>query len=192
MILAYAVAQEGELPPIPGISILHIGNLQCFCAPHQPATDPQKIQEDAVRFFQVNQQIFAHSDCLEFRFPTLLRDEAELRQFVEQNAQRIWVELARLRGMAQVTVYFTAPAEAPAASGTEYMREKAERAREREQWEQQIRSASGELARESLAQGDRLHVLVSRSDARHLLESLSRRFQVAGPFPPSSFAKLLS
>jgi hypothetical protein len=94
--------------------------------------------------------------------------------------------------MAQVSVYFEPREISAAESGLDYMRAKAERAHAREEWEHNVRKAAGNLATENLAQENRIHLLVPREKADNLLAKLRQIFQAAGPFPPSSFAKLLS
>jgi hypothetical protein len=150
------------------------------------------LQQDAVKFFRVNQQIFTSTDCIAFRFPTLVRDEAELRDFVERHTDRLRAELGRLQGLAQLTAYYEPPAEIAAESGMDYMRAKAQRAHAREEWEHELKGVAKAIAIEILPQGDRAHILVTRENAHGLLDTLSARFNVAGPFPPSSFAKLVS
>lgn len=191
MILAYSVSLS-SVDPIPGIMSLERDGLTCFFSPYDSPAEPAHVQKDALRFFNVNRDLFARVDLIAFRFPTLLQDEAELRQFIAAHAAQLSSELERLRGMAQVSVYFEPEQLSPAESGLDYMRAKAERAHALEEWKHDVRKAAGDLPTENLAQGERIHLLVPRENAENLLAKLRQNFQVAGPFPPSSFAKLLS
>ena len=192
MILAYSVARGVLTRPIPGISVLQQDGLYCFYSAYQAPAEPAHVQQEAVRFFEINRDIFAQMDLIAFRFPTLLKDEAELRRFVNEHVAPLRAELERLQGMAQVSVYFDPVESSPSVTGSDYMRAKLERAHAREEWEHAVLKAAGDGAASHLAQGDRVHLLVPRVQAPALLQTLRQYFQAAGPFPPSSFAKLLS
>jgi hypothetical protein len=195
MILAYSVALPGPVRIPEHIQSLKVSDCQCFFSEANKELLENAPNEEAVRFFQANRRLFSQISIIEFRFPTILKDEAELKEFLHSNQQKIASELTRLRGFAQITVYLSGGEESPVVSvqsGTEYLQSKREASQKREVLRSEILGIAGDRVSEALEQGERLHLLVRQDSARSLIDELDRsRFRVAGPFPPSSFAKLL-
>jgi hypothetical protein len=194
MLLAYCVARPGQRKAPAGLkSILH-ESLQCYFADR---TEPiSELQQEAVDFFHKNQQLFAQTDLIEFRFPTQLNNIKELEGFLSTHASRLDGELARLAGMAQVAVYPSKSdsGKAQRGSGTEYLRGKAGEGQFRRDRLRELSAMGGNIVRDALDQGERLIFLLPRDRATTWMDEVTRdpRYRAAGPFPPSSFAKLLS
>jgi hypothetical protein len=194
MILAYSVALPGpsRLPEF--VSVLQCHRIQCFYGERETPINDTNVKDEALRYFEVNRRIFSQIDILEFRFPTLLSSVGELSTHLEQIQNKLFEELQRLKGLSQFTIYLLAqvPASKESASGTEYLQRKLEAGRIRQARVDELARLAG--ARQSLLDGDRAHLLVPREEVMRVIDELSdlRDINVAGPFPPSSFAKLLS
>lgn len=194
MILAYAVALAGTVGTSEGLSVLVRGPLACFYREREDA--PQASENEVREFFTSNQSLFAQADILEFRFPTVLHGIKELEEFVSRHEAAVLSELERLRGLAQLTAYLTknSGVNDPARSGTEYLQKKSARAREQIEEIDAARVAAGTDLRDSVVHGNRLLLLVPRQVAPNVAQKILAHtgLVVAGPFPPSAFAKLLS
>lgn len=191
MVLAQCIAVPGERGTAGDLRCLREAGIECFFLErNEPLGD---LKAEAVAFFKRNQQLFAQRAILEFRFPTVLNGVAELEAFLRGNARQLESELARLKGMAQVTVYpHEKGAHPKPGSGTEYLRAKREQEQQRADRLRGLTQLGDGLVRESLVQQERILLLVARHDAAELLKRLKAHYSAAGPFPPSSFAKLLS
>ena len=195
MILAHAVALAGKIERPADLKVLAHGPLECFYRERQD--EPQATESEVRSFFASNQALFAQADILEFRFPTLVHAIRDLEEFVARHEATILSELERLHGLAQLTVYLPKGATSgtqQAQSGTEYLQKRSARAREQIEQIDAARAAAGKDLRDSVLQGNRLLMLVPRQ----LVPALGKKVKadtglvVAGPFPPSTFAKLLS
>lgn len=195
MILAHAVALAGTIDSPKDLKVLTRGPLACFYRERDDA--PQATEMEVRAFFTANQALFANADILEFRFPTLVPGTTDLEDFLDRHEAEILAQLERLHGLAQLTVYLrkkATPGTGHAQSGTEYLQKKSARAREQIEEIDAARAAGGKDLRDSVLQGDRLLMLVPRQ----LVPAIGKKVKaatglvVAGPFPPSGFAKLLS
>ena len=195
MILAHAVALAGKIVSPKGLKVLTREPLECFYREREDA--PQATENEVRTFFTSNQALFAQADILEFRFPTLVHGISDLEEFLARHEATILSELERLHGLAQLTVYLpktSASETEQAKSGTEYLQKKSARAREQIEEIDAARAVAGDDLQDSALQGNRLLMLVPRQ----LVPAIGKRVKaetglvVAGPFPPSGFAKLLS
>jgi hypothetical protein len=195
MILAYSVARAGKSAATRDLKVLARGPLQCFYREREDA--PQGTESEVRSFFTANQALFAQTDILEFRFPTLVHGTSDLEEFLARHEAIIFSELQRLHGLAQLSVYLPKSATAGSEgvqSGTEYLQKKSALAREQVGEIDAARTAVGKDLRDSVLQGNRLLMLVPRQ----LVPAIGKKVKaetglvVAGPFPPSAFAKLLS
>jgi hypothetical protein len=190
MIIAYSVAQDGTVQLPAGVRKIAQHGCQAFFADADPRLIEQDTETQAINFFRVNRQLFAQTTIIEFRFPTLLNTESELAEFLERSADRITHELSWLSDKAQITVYLEEGKRSePASTGTEYLQAKKKSVESRA-------SAAVALVRQSnaldhVAEAGKVHLLIPRSGMEETLKLLSSSYKVAGPFPPSSFAKLL-
>ena len=195
MIVAYAVALAGKIGAPEGLRVLARGPLECFYREREEA--PQATESEVRSFFAANQALFAQSDILEFRFPTVVHGTNELEEFLAPHEATILSELNRLLGLAQLAVYLRkgpATTTEPVKSGTEYLQKKSARAREQIEEIDAARVAAGTDLRDSVVQGNRLLLLVPRQVVPDVAQKIRANtgLVVAGPFPPSAFAKLLS
>jgi hypothetical protein len=195
MILAYSVALRGNLHLPAGVDAFETTALQCCYA--ERVKEPGALEVEVRAFFEINQSLFAQADIIEFRYPTLLPDTEALKEFLARHEPAIVADLRRLQGLAQVAVYL--PKE-PAGerekprTGTEYLQGKRERSAAQITLIDEVRALAGSDLRDSVVQGDRLLLLVPRAAAATLMRHITAesRLEVAGHFPPSGFAKLLS
>lgn len=194
MVLAYCVAKVGERKLPGALQSLRENNIECFF--EQRETPITELQQEAVEYFRKNQELFGQTDILEFRFPTLLKSLAGLETFLRAHAEQIASELDRLQGLAQVAVY---PTETPSGipksgSGTEYLRAKSDIEKVRLDRLRELTARGDGSVRDALDQHDRILLLLPRKDATSYMSRIKAdpRYRVAGPFPPSAFAKLLS
>jgi hypothetical protein len=195
MILAYAVAAAGQIDAPKDLNILISGPLQCFYRERTEA--PQPTESEVREFFTANQALFAQSDILEFRFPTVIHELRELEEFLARHEETIVADLDRLQNLAQVTIYLpkrSASTTEAARSGTEYLQKKHAHVQSEVATIDAVRAIAGAELRDSLVQGNRLLLLVPRQPASEIAEKVKAQtgLAVAGPFPPSAFAKLLS
>jgi hypothetical protein len=193
MILAYSVAPLGEVDLPESVQVMQRETLQCFYSERARAIDQENLKDEALHFYEVNRQLFAQTAILEFRFPTVLKDISELADHLAVMESPLAEQLQRLTGLAQLTVYL--PSEPPTQpadrSGTEYLRAKSDAAKRRHSLVQELSTLHG--VRDTHSDADRLHLLIGRDVVNKLKSDLvARHISVAGPFPPSSFAKLLS
>lgn len=193
MILAYAVALAGTTMAPEDLNVLARPPLDCFYRDRRET--PQASESEVRAFFATNQALFAQADILEFRFPTVLPATRELEEFLSRHEDEIVSELERLRGLAQLAVYLPRTGVTGSAqSGTEYLQKKSARAREQMEEIDAVRAAAGTEVRDSAVQGNRLLLLVPRQLAPEIGKNVKAKsgLEIAGPFPPSAFAKLLS
>lgn len=195
MILAYSIASDAAIRIPEHIKSISLPGLRCF---YQFVERPPKkadLHADAVRLFETNRRIFAQADILEFRFPTVLQDEPELLAFLEKNEAQLAAELRRLAGTVQINVLVLADSgDQPVATGTEYLRARRDKMLAYEALVRKIREAAGQNVLEIVERPAQLLLRVPRAGASRVIQDVSDipRTRVAGPFPPSAFAKLLS
>ena len=195
MILAYAVAISGNIETPRDLRVLSHEGLHCFYRERQET--PRASESEVREFFATNQALFAQSDILEFQFPTVVHGLDELQEFLARHEQAILADMERLQGLAQLTVYVpkrTTASTAPAQSGTEYLQQKRAQRQTEVAEIDTIRAIAGADLRDSSVQGNRLLLLLPRQLAPQIAEKVKSQtgLEVAGPFPPSGFAKLLS
>jgi hypothetical protein len=195
MILAYSVA-AGETAAGPkGLQVLTRGHLRCYYRERQEA--PQASESEVREFFATNQALFAHTDILEFRFPTVVPVITELEEFLKRHESAIVADLDRLRGLVQIAVYLpksSTSVSEHAQTGTEYLEQKRQQMRSEVSAIEDIRMLAGAELQDSSVQGNRLLLLLPRQVAPKVMAKIKTEsgFDVTGPFPPSAFAKLLS
>lgn len=194
MILLQALVSHVPASIPPRLRYVEQDEVFAFFLPAWMPPAQADLQQEAVRFFERNQQLFAQTDVIEFRFPTYVADEVGLRGLLREHAGRVREELTRLRGLAQLTVYL---AEGQAAaddrsSGTAYLRSKRAQLASKDASLQRIQQVLGAGIRESLVQEERISLLVPKAEAAAMMRALrAEQHDLAGPFPPSAFAKLV-
>jgi hypothetical protein len=194
VILAHSLALRGNFELPAGLIALSQQDFQCFYS--ELPQDQIGTQADILRFFHANQELFRQGDLLEFRYPTALPDLGALKDFLAAHASSIASELQRLKGSAQLTVYFPRGAPesaAQATSGTAYLESRRNAQRAQATLVERVRTLAEE-DRDVLVEGQRMLLLLPRQKATDVAGRISSEMhlEVAGPFPPSAFAKLLS
>jgi hypothetical protein len=195
MIIVYSVAAPTDIELPRDVHVARRSSLQCFYSEVQQGRIG--AEPEMLRFFQVNQALFAQTDILEFRYPTALEDLSALERFLGDRESALAAEMKRLRGLAQLAVYLQKPPASAAKSpqtGTEYLLARREVLQAEAAAAECVRAAVGPELRDSLTQGDRLLLLVSREAVSRIATRVrtATGYNVIGPFPPSAFVKLLS
>jgi hypothetical protein len=195
MILAYSIATPGEIELPRDVHVIRLSSIQCFYA----EIPRRRIggEPEMLRFFEINQELAAHTDIIEFRYPTALDEISDLQRFLAANETQLAAEMERLCGLAQLSVYLkknaASNARREARSGTAYLFALQMEHQQAAAAANEVRALAGTDVRESIAQGDRLLLLLERDKVADTAARIrGSGFMVAGPFPPSGFAKLLS
>jgi hypothetical protein len=183
------------------VSRLSAGGLSCFYSEMSgtAAETAAKVKEEALEFFAVVQHAFAQAEVIPFRYPTLLKDQAELSAFLEERSGEYVAALQRLRGTAQMEVRITPVEKRPAAStGKQYL----ETSQASEAALEKAAAAAHAAAKSWLrdwrvresASGLRCYALVARGELKdfekqiHKLDAGSKvSVVVSGPWPPTEF-----
>jgi len=167
-------------------------------------TDANRFRDDALRFHGVLREILDRAAVAPFRFPTLLGDERELREFLAGQAAAYAEDLRRLRGMVQMEVRIRPEAGfSHPQSGKEYMEARTAEARRLSALAESIHAGAGELASQWRARqetgGLRCYALLRREQvaefeqrARSLSPVQGASILVSGPWPASEFLHVRS
>lgn len=211
-ILPYCILSDGvPVPPIvtgvaeARIERLQVGALACLYSELvELPKDPGEVMQAAMRFQSVVQQVFGAGTVIPFRFPHLLDNLEDLREFMARSYESYTDALKRLSGMAQVEVKLTRKPQPPNAaestSGTEYLK-----ARQAEfgaiqdtiaELVQAGRAHAVEWRTRESAEATRCYALVSQASVADLKKALSVvkpkpfiRAVVSGPWPPGEFVE---
>ncbi len=207
-ILPYCMFEEQAAVRTPNAGVRHAevsqlsaGGLSCLYSEMTGAVaeTADKVKEEALEFFAVVQHAFAQAEVIPFRYPTLLKDEAELRRFLEERSGEYVAALQRLRGTAQMEVRITPVAKRPAAStGKQYL----EASQASEAALEEAAAAAHAAAKPWLrdwrvresANGLRCYALVARGELKEFQQQM-RKLEagtrvgvvVSGPWPPTEF-----
>lgn len=207
MIELYAIT-DAPPPPLrdaPQLSAVSAGRLAAVCA---PASDEQMSAETLWRREAIVEALMESADLLPVRYGARFDDAAAAAAAVEHRQDELAAALDRVRGAVELSVRVLVPGEREepraAASGTEYLRGKAQAASAREAVAQAVHEPLAALARASVRRdsgrpGEELTgaYLVDRDAvdafaARVAELQASRpelRLLCTGPWPPYSFAE---
>jgi len=164
------------------------------CAP-----DERWTRDDALAFHAVLRRLFERAAIVPFRFPTVLRDELELREYVRKSAPEHVAALARLADTVQMEIKIeSSKSTAPGMTGAQYLRARGAERERVEATAAAARAALGELAREwrerESGDGMRCFALVARSQAADfqrraaaLVLAEGVTVVVSGPWPAMEF-----
>ncbi|HEY2913364.1 MAG TPA: GvpL/GvpF family gas vesicle protein, partial [Candidatus Angelobacter sp.] len=163
--------------------------------------DPQRMQQSAVEFHEVVQQVFKQTAVIPFRLLSVFEDLPAFTAFAAENRERFLQDLDRLKDFVQMEcVIYPAPSQAAVdrSSGKAYLEQKAVALRSSEGFAQAMQDALAHLSKEVRVQegknGTRIFVLVDRgreNDFRQAVTAvpipthLSRR--MSGPWPAAEF-----
>lgn len=195
MLLAYCITSSAPQVETQAASA-ETGSLRAYFRTGElPVEDPEELKRLALESYRVTQSIFEQTTAIPFRFPALLKDDTELREFLEANQTLYAEELRRLEGLAQVRISFphVPKSEPRPASGTEFLQRRADALRSLQDKLNQARAILGDSAREfreeSRGTTVLLFALVPRQQVEPALTSLraAGMMEVSGPWPPSEF-----
>jgi len=158
--------------------------------------------DDVLKFHGTVQKFFQQVAVVPFRFPTMLENEAELREFIRKHAERYVKELQHLDGKVEIKVEVSAAAieMRPTMSGTEFLRAKYGVTKGMEQFAQAIQHEAAELECEwkkrERSGGVTLFALVEKDRWQELRRRVLRVCEqekvparVTGPWPASDFVE---
>jgi Gas vesicle synthesis protein GvpL/GvpF len=213
-VLAYCITETQPEIVVPqagvrgaAIEIVRVEDLQCFASQFDPQDVVGKapIQEAALDFNRVLQDLLQQVAIIPFRFPTILTDETALSQFLTEHRTGYREALLRLRNCVQMEILLkmqttgNSQASSP-KSGAEYLRGRHAQHQYAENIVARFREAAEPLVKQwrhrETAAGIRCFALVDRSDAPAFLRQTKRvsvpsesEPRVTGPWPASEFLK---
>ena len=213
-VLAYCITEtqpEIKAPPtgVRGTTIetIRIQDLQCFISQFdlQDVVGRAPMQEAALAFNRVLQDLLRQTAIIPFRFPTIVTDETELSQFLTEHQTEYRETLHRLRNCVQMEIRLkrqtseNSRATSP-KSGAEYLRSRQAQHQYVDSIVARFREAARPLAKEwrhrESATGIRCFALVDRSDVQAFLRQIKgvsvpteSEFRITGPWPASEFLK---
>ena len=159
------------------------------------------MKDDALEFHRVTTELFRQAAIIPFRFPTLLSSKTQIEAHLRERAETYRVALEQFRGMVQMEVRIgLAGSSKPAdtSTGAEYLKSRAQRAR---QFAQAIAACRAAIQQEVIdwrqresSHGVRCFFLVRREAVERVREHISgARLQptltatLSGPWPPTEF-----
>lgn len=199
--LAIPVAGVGSMP----VKAVIAGSLQCFVSHFESGSMEGKatIRESALEFHRTVQELFRQAAVVPFRFPTILADENEISAFLAEHSSEYENALLRLRDAVQMEIRIEERevASPPAASGTEYLRQRLTSHTNIAETALLFRHASEEWVREwrqrEIPSGLRCYALLTREHLESFLTSMKeipvspgQTARVTGPWPATEFLKV--
>ena len=206
MILAYCIVRDRELSaPAAGVSqkpVKEMGyqDLRCFYSRFEQ--QPERFtKENALEFHATVQAVFSRAAVIPFRFPTVVKSEADLRQFLIEKAEAYTAALEKLRDLVQMELRIVS--QQPGASerkpsGKQYMTKRLQEKKALESSARAARSVAGDLAsdwrRRETQEGLRCYALVARhriaqfqAAMKSLPAGVGLQLSVSGPWPATEF-----
>lgn len=198
MLLLYCMTGEHvDAAPPAGVGAADVNShavsgIACWFseAKHTSAAAKQEV----LAFHGVVSHFFKTQAVIPFRFPTTMADEAALAAWLEKNAELVKKELARLRDVVQMELYFGGNASGAAASGRAYLEGKRDAVRSLAKEAEKARATVNDLVAEwhqkETREGLRCYALVRRGAEwrfRTQLGTIREGARVSGPWPPSEF-----
>jgi len=213
-VLAYCITETQPEITVPqggvrgaAIEIVRVPDLQCFISQFDPQDVVGKapLQEAALDFNRVLQDLLRQTAIIPFRFPTILTDETALSQFLTEHQEEYRQTLHRLRNCVQMEIQLkmqtsTQPQATSPKSGAEYLRGRQAQHQYIESIVARFREAAQHLAKDwrhhETVAGIRCFALVDRSDVQAFLRQMKgvsvpteSEPRVTGPWPASEFLK---
>lgn len=210
-ILPYSArpAHSGALPPVSGVNgaLVECTIIQELAVFYSEAAlrfeSETGIRSAAVEFHRVNRQLMRESDIVPFRFPTLLKDVSELREFVLRNREVFQASLESTHNHVQMEIWLSSRASEEDrihSTGTAYLREKATRRKQMEMHKRRIEDHFSNCVQgwKFADQGDalRCYALVARAQIAEFRRKARQQAsenpsgRVTGPWPPTQFMPL--
>jgi len=213
-VLAYCITETQPEIAVPHagvrgttIETVRIDDLQCLTSQFDPqdVVGNAPIQEAALDFNRVLQDLLRQTAIIPFRFPTILTDETALSQFLTEHQAEYREALLRLHNCVQMEIQLkmqtsTQPQATSPKSGAEYLRGRQAQHQYIESIVARFREAAQHLAKDwrhhETVAGIRCFALVDRSDVQAFLRqmkgvsvSTESEPRVTGPWPASEFLK---
>lgn len=211
-LLAYCVMEAAAAVnrPVAGVGGMPLEELQelelrCFFSPLESGEGLSRIPavESAVAFHQVLQALFRQAALISFRFPAVLGNEEELRQYLRQHAPQYRQALSRLRHMVQMEVHVGRtghPETSRPGSGREYLQQRQSSTAAQTAIGQRIRAATRpwvvEWRQRQAGEELRCYALLPREavasfqDAVRGLDNPVAAARLSGPWPATEFFDL--
>jgi hypothetical protein len=212
-ILLYCITEQSASsdvgPGVAGLPVLHCNEagLDALFSRNTSAEswNGASLKQSAREFHNVLHRAFSFRTIVPFRFPTLMRDEAELAAHLRDNAAEFSAQLKKFEHSVQMDISIThAERTSPGTSrgsGAEYLRTREKRSDELQGIAKQIQELASETAqswRDRLASSDlRLFALVDRTSLPAFRERLKKisvpqglNVRVSGPWPVTEFLEL--
>jgi len=206
-LLAYCIAEAGAKIEAPScgvqgkrIETISESGLISFVSEYHRRADRDQIRSTALEFNRVLDDLLRQAAIAPFRFPTMLADQSELRQFLREHAREYLENLHRLRDAVQMEINLTVdePCETAQVSGAGYLRARQTRHRRLADAAGTIRKVLAPSVRdwhEHVSSGrTRCYVLISRDAIQTVLEQLQGlkitgdlHARVTGPWPATEF-----
>ncbi|HUR37632.1 MAG TPA: GvpL/GvpF family gas vesicle protein [Terriglobales bacterium] len=204
MLLLYCMAEASPNAPLPprgvrsaAVETLQHGSILCYLSRYEsfPGGAGDELMKDALDFHWAINLVFEKTAVFPFRFPTLMKSEEELKQFLATHADAYLADLQRLRGQVQMEIRVTQQPEQIVAenalgtnSGTAYLQRKAAVAQYFAHFEQLIKSA---VQAEWKQRANRYFALVPRATVAEFRDKINdlgqASLRVSGPWPPTEF-----
>ncbi len=200
MLLLYAVVQPGALSLTEGLRAVDAGEVAVVV---EHRADLPGLKQDELRAFGAAlQDLSGQVALLPFRYRSVVKDESELDELVEEHHDE-WVDrLAAVAGHVELIAHLgidVSPG-SEAGSGREYLMSRVAARRRTAEVTAELADSLGARAADVRAlpstSGMRVAVLVRREDAQAVKDSVllwgaERELDVActGPWPPFSFAE---
>jgi len=202
-LLAYCVTDAPASFPATGVRGAPVRTmiLEPLNCTYSPLIPPQEFdRDDALKSYSVLNSGFEHHAVIPFRFPTLLQNEADLQNHLQEKQATYLQDLHRLADLVQMEVRFRLEVKKSNSpqSGTEYLQMKQTTSRGLESLGQQARAAVGDTVVEwkerSTDQGLRCYALIKRqqvADFKQRLQATNfatpKPAMVSGPWPATEF-----
>jgi hypothetical protein len=209
-ILLYCVAEKSRAPaPSVGVACLPVSRSESneIVALFSKGASADvltgtPLRESAQQFHHVLQQVFSGGAIIPFRFPTLMKDEAELSARLQENSASYSSYLRKFKNSVQMEAVISysdfSSGVTAKTSGTEYLRSRQKHLEELQGAASQLRDCAGDAAKDwrdrSIQNALRLFALVDRDRVPTFKDTL-RDFKVpsrltvrvTGPWPVTEF-----
>jgi hypothetical protein len=182
------------------VAVVQSGSVRLLWSEIPWPFQPEHLQQNAVEFHDVVHHVFRQTAVIPFRLLSTFEDAGLLKRFVAEHQVAMAADLDRLASYVQMesVIYTIAERPGPAASGTEYLRARAQQAGTIREHAERLSAAVADVGAEVRLRenknGIRLFALVNRG-AEHgfhdaitgvaVPNGVSRR--ISGPWPAAEF-----
>jgi hypothetical protein len=212
-LLLYCVAKPSALqdesqPGVAGtpVSCIECSNLAAFVSrsDHREIWLQAPLSTSALEFHRVLTGLFKSAAIIPFRFPTILENDQELAELLNQQSSAYNTLLSKFENWTQMEarVSYSNPGRpAPTGSGTEYLLERQRRQRMLADFGSELGTAvfsvAGEWRQRTMKSGLRCFALVERNRVAEFKERMRSisvparlKVRVSGPWPVTEFLDL--